>query len=168
MNILCVSGSASIESSNTQFLKTLSSIYSPQYVLDVYDQLREWPLFRPEDLSKELPKEIQTFKEKINESNAVLICTPEYVHNIPAALKNMFEWLSASGEFNQKKVIAITLSPRPPRGKYAMLSLIQSLTASKAIVVAQLDCYKSELFKGQQISIPKEQRLLIDGLFELL
>jgi NAD(P)H-dependent FMN reductase len=168
MNILCISGSASIDSSNAQFLKTLSSVYSDQYNFAIYAQLREWPLFRPEDLSKELPKEIQIFKEKINESNAVLICTPEYVHNIPAALKNMFEWLSASGEFNQKKVIAITLSPRPPRGKYAMHSLIQSLTALKATVVAQLDCYKSELFKGEQIVISTEQKILFDQLFELL
>src|SRR5680860_1870641 len=98
MNIIAISGSASEKSSNTEMLNVIRDQFSADYDIEVFDRLRDFPLFRPEDLEKTIPKLIQEFKQKIIDSDAIIICTPEYTHNIPAVLKNALEWITASGE----------------------------------------------------------------------
>ncbi len=168
MKILAISGSAAQESSNEAFLSFLSCNTAKSFEIIVYNKLRDWPLFRPEDLDDNTPTIIETFRSMINSCDAIIISTPEYVHNMPAVLKNMFEWTSASGEFQAKKVIAITLTPHPPRGEHAMKSLLQSLLAAKSTVVAHVDFYKSKLFKNNTIELEKEDKELIHALFSAL
>ncbi len=40
------------------------------------------------------PKEVTDFKEKIKNSDGILIVTPEYNHSIPGGLKNALDWCS--------------------------------------------------------------------------
>ncbi|MGB1317922.1 MAG: NADPH-dependent FMN reductase, partial [Flavobacteriales bacterium] len=84
-------------------------------------------------------------RTKLANSDAVIISTPEYIHNIPAVLKNALEWITESGELHEKPVLAITFTPAAPRGEFAMKSLLQSLSALNAKVVAELPLYRNEL-----------------------
>ena len=88
---------------------------------------------------------VAEWKKALNHSDAVIICTPEYIHNLPALLKNALEWITKSGELVGKKVLALTFSPNPPRGEKAMQSLIWSLQALDARIVAQLPLYQNEM-----------------------
>jgi chromate reductase len=119
----------------------------------------DFPLFTPSRGEKPTAL-VNEFKEKLKEAELVIISTPEYLHNIPAVLKNAFEFVTTSGEFFDKRVLVITYTPHAPRGEKAMLSLLASLDALKTKVVAQLPLYQSELritddntFTGDEESI---------------
>lgn len=169
MQILAISGSASEKSSNTEMLEAIREAFSNDYNIEVFDQLREFPLFRPEDLEKEIPKLIQDFKLKIVKVDAIIICTPEYTHNIPAVLKNAIEWITASGELADKKVLPITFTPHEPRGEHAMESLLNSLKTMSANVVTQMPLYKTEVeFSDKGIQFNDEYEFLIGEGLKLL
>ena len=129
-------------------------------------KLSTLPLFHPDAYDFEIPKEVLTFKETIKSQDAIIIATPEYIHNIPAVLKNALEWTTQTGEFSYKKTLAITYTPHPPRGKYAMSSLLNSLNALDANVVASLDLYhdsvKGNSFNSDTTELLKEALKLLD------
>jgi NAD(P)H-dependent FMN reductase len=167
-NILGICGSASKLSSNFELLKTLSIKFDDKFDWILTNELREFPLFRPEDLEKETPELIQKFKIQIKKADAIIIVAPEYTHNIPAVLKNALEWLTASGEFANKPLLPITFTPAPPRGKYAMQSLLESLKTMDAKVITQLSLYKSDVkFDDYEISLSEEIETMLQEAMNL-
>lgn len=167
--ILCVSGSASTNSSNTQLLKVIAQSFADSFEFEVFDGLQELPLFSPQLQEAGIPELVQTFRTKVAAADAVIVSTPEYLHNIPAALKNALEWMTASGELHEKPILPITFTPAPPRGEYAMKSLLQSLQASKAKIVAELPLYRNEfMVEDETMSFSKEQQLLLTEALGLL
>lgn len=168
MKIVAISGSAANNSSTAAFLYAVRNHFSGQYEIEVFDRLRDFPLFRPEELEKELPELIQEFKKRLIRSDAILICTPEYTHNIPAVLKNALEWITASGELTGKKVLPVTLTPHEPRGEWAMKSLLASLITMKATIVAELPLYKDEMRNDNgEIGLNETTRLILEEAFRL-
>lgn len=143
MNILTISGSANKNSSNQRLLKTLPSIIKQHEFLH-FEGLMDFPLFTPE-CDKNPPQLVLSFKENIRKADLVVISFPEYIHNIPAVLKNALEWITSSGELDNKKVLIISFTPAFPRGEQAMQSLVWSLQALNTKIVAQLPLYQSEL-----------------------
>lgn len=143
--ILGISGSASQDSSNTRLLQAIASSFSESFDFRVYDGLSTLPLFTPELQGLGVPEEVKNLKAQVQWADAVIISTPEYLHNVHAVLKNALEWMTESGELAHKPVLPITFTPAAPRGEYAMISLLQSLKASKAKVVAELSLYRNEL-----------------------
>jgi NAD(P)H-dependent FMN reductase len=169
MRIVAISGSASEKSSNSELLKAIRSHFSENYTLEIIDNLRDFPLFRPEDLENDLPNILKRFKRELEDADAVIICTPEYTHNIPAVLKNALEWITASGELADKNVLPITFTPYEPRGEYAMQSLLNSLKTMNAKIVTQMPLYKSEVeFDGFQIKLTDEYIFMIGEGLKLL
>lgn len=143
MNILTISGSASKSAINQRLLKALPALIKQHQFLH-FEGLMDFPLYTPEG-DKTPPPLVMTFKEHIRQADMVVISFPEYIHNIPAVLKNALEWVTASGELYEKKVLPISYTPSPPRGEQAMQSLLWSLQALNAKVVAELSLYQSEL-----------------------
>lgn len=143
MNILTITGSANRDSANQKFLKALPSVITQHHFIH-FDGLIDFPLFTTEGDKK--PSElILSFKEHIKNADLILISFPEYIHNMPAVLKNALEWTTSSGEFDNKKVFPISYTPSSPRGEKAMQSLVWSLQALNAKIIAQLALYQSEL-----------------------
>ena len=149
-SILAISGSASNNSSNKQLLECFKASFSDDYSIDVVDGLASFPLFSLQLLEAGIPENVKEFKSKVASAEAVIISTPEYLHNIPAVLKNALEWMTASGELREKSVLAITFTPDPPRGEFAMKSLLQSLKASKANVISEIQIYRNNLLESEQ------------------
>jgi len=144
MRILTISGSARSGSSNIALLKALASIL-PQHQLYNFEQLYRLPLFTANDDKAPFAKTVLAWRNEVKQADALIIVTPEYLHGIPALLKNAFEWLSSSGELFEKPVLPITFTPHPPRGEKAMQALLNTLNALKARVVGQLDLYKNDV-----------------------
>ncbi len=164
-----ICGSASAQSSNHELLKTLFNEFSDDFDWTITNELRDFPLFRPEDLKNDLPTNVRHFKTKLLNADAIVIVTPEYTHNIPAALKNALEWCTASGEFSNKPVLPITMTPVEPRGKYAMNSLLESLKTMDAKVVTQFQLYKTDVeFDEYKIILPNQVRLMFAEALSLL
>lgn len=144
-SLLLISGSASENSSNVRLLRAIAEAFADSYRMEVLDGLCELPLYTPEREEAGIPEAVKRLREKVARADAVVISTPEYLHNMPAVLKNALEWMTTSGEMADKPVLAITFTPRAPRGEHSMKSLIQSLRASKARVVAELPLYRDQM-----------------------
>jgi len=144
MQITTVSGSMRPLSSNIRLLKSIKSL-CPWHQFLLYDSITELPLFQAEHDHFPWPEEVTSWRSIVENSDAIIISTPEYIHNIPAVLKNALEWLTSSGEMMDKRVLPITFTPHPPRGEKALQSLTWSLQALKANVVTQLPLYQSEV-----------------------
>jgi len=144
MPILTVSGSAGPTSTNTALLKALPAVF-PNKKFIHYENLTNLPLFTVAADKNPLPESVFTWRKAVTESTAVIFSTPEYIHNLPAVLKNALEWLASSGELVGKPVLAITYLPNEPRGAKAMTSLAWSLKALDSQVVATLPIYHANL-----------------------
>lgn len=144
MKIITISGSAMKGSSNARLLDRLSEM---RMDIDISrcSLPNSLPLFQAHLDRNPLPPEVRAWREAVGESDAVIFCTPEYLHNIPAVLKNALEWLTTSGELANKKVLAMTFTPHEPRGEKALQSLIWSLNALDARIEGGLSVYKSEI-----------------------
>lgn len=167
--ILAINGSASEKSSNLQLLNTIAEAFSSEFDIAVYNELHSLPLFTPQRQKDGIPDSVINLKTNVANADAVIISTPEYLHNIPAVLKNALEWMTESGELAEKPVLPITFAPYEPRGEYAMVSLLQSLKASKAKVVAELPLFQNELrTPNGEIALSEEHLFLLREAIDLL
>lgn len=138
--ILTISGSSREASSNYLLLDALGQLSEHTFKSSI--ALKHLPLFYLEE-GRETPSEIIDWKKEIADARAVIIATPEYIHNIPGQLKSALDWLAASGELVGKNVLAISYTPHAPRGAKAMISLLQCLQALDANIIASLELDKS-------------------------
>jgi NAD(P)H-dependent FMN reductase len=169
MKILAISSSASKDSGNYYLLKAIAELVKGQHEIAVYQGLYDFELFSPQRLKNGVPENIQELKDQIKAADALFISTPEYTHNIPAVLKNLIDWCTASGEFSDKKVVAITFTPHEPRGEYAMQSLINSLKALEAKVEAQFPLYKTDVeIHDKNIELKAEQKEMMQAVLEMI
>ena len=144
MPILTIAGSTRNDSSNIRLLQAIAE-HLPQYDFVHFNNLADLPLFQPEIDQHPWPEAVLLWRQALAEASAVIISTPEYIHNMPALLKNALEWTTSSGELSHKPVLPITFTAHTPRGERAMQSLLWSLEALDARVVVQLPMYQNEL-----------------------
>ncbi len=161
MAILTISGSSRISSSNVKLLTYLPTLF-PNYSFHHYDQIVDLPLFKTDEDQAPWSENVLHWRTAIQQTDALIICTPEYLHNLPALIKNALEWLTSSGELMGKPVLPITFTPNPPRGEKAMQSLLWSLKALDSRIVGQLALYQSE------INMQKEALTFNEESMELL
>ncbi len=147
MSILTISGSIRKNSTTVSFLEAIVQPF-PHFEFERFN-LDHIPMFHPDAYDYTVPKEVIDFKEKIKTHDSVIIATPEYIHNIPAVLKNALEWTTQTGEFAGKKILAITYTPNAPRGERAMTSLKFCLNALDANVVATMDLYHDAIVNNK-------------------
>ena len=161
MKILTISGSARSDSANVQLVKNLPFLFT-DHSFQHYKAIEKLPLFKADLDNPPWDTEVLAWRKAIQQSDAVIISTPAYIYNIPALLKNGLEWVTSSGELAQKRVLPITFTPHPPRGKRAMQSLLWSLQALGANIVVQLPLYQNE------IAFDNNGKLIINEFGELL
>lgn len=142
-NILTISGSSRKDSSNVKLLQALSILDDNKY--KHFDELHLIPLFAAEDDCHPWPDKVMTWRKAIKAADAVIVSTPEYIFNLPAQIKSALEWIASSGELVGKPTLAMTYTPNEPRGERAMQSLLWSLEALDARVVAQVAVYQDQI-----------------------
>jgi chromate reductase, NAD(P)H dehydrogenase (quinone) len=137
VRILGISGSLRKASFCTAILKTLARIAAPSTLIDVVT-LEEIPLYNEDlDCSPDLPA-IAKLKRSVEESDGVLIATPEYNHGIPGVLKNALDWTSRPAFqscFKDKPVSIISTSRAFTGGVRAQYQLRETLISMHAHLV---------------------------------
>ncbi|TVR39180.1 MAG: NAD(P)H-dependent oxidoreductase [Cryomorphaceae bacterium] len=167
--IYAISGSAGVPSSNRKLLESLAHHYKKYCEWHLDDCLTKLPLYQPSLEERPLSEHVVNWRKGCNHADAIIICTPEYLHNIPAVLKNGMEWLKSSGEWMNKRVLPITFTPHHPRGEHAMPSLRNSLIALKANPVVELNLYKSDFQEENGLyAFNEDQCMVFDTALELL
>lgn len=168
MKILALSGSTNPNSSNYQLLVAIKELLNDEHEMTIVKDLHEFEFFTIQNAIKGASEKLKAFKEKANNADLLIVATPEYSHNIPAVLKNTFEWCYESGEFNDKPTLAIVMMPNEPRGKDGMNCLISTLKGQKAKIIAEMPLYFTDIEKSEdKIYLREEVKEMIHGILEM-
>lgn len=130
--ILALSGSIRKESSNEKLLRYLADQYKGIVDIELYPTLEVLPHFNPDRASDNVPDVVQAFIDAIEQADAVLICTPEYVFSLPGVLKNALEWTVATTVFSDKPCAFIVASSLGDKA-FEALDLIMKTLVQKDI-----------------------------------
>lgn len=168
MKICGICGSSISQSSNEKVLGAIGALLDTPLALQLVPIL-DLPLYKVHLDANPIPQAVAAYRQIFTKFDAVIICTPEYIHNIPAVLKNALEWLTTSGELYNKRVLPITYTPHPPRGDKAMTSLNHSLQALNTNIVASLNLYHSDIhMQDDSVSLTKECEEMVREAIKLL
>ena len=109
MKILAVSGSLRHESHNTQLLRAASAAAPEGVEVELWDGVRDLPLYDQDLESGPLPEPVRRLREEWAAADAILFATPEYNGSVPGVLKNAVDWASRpkGGAALQNKDVAV-------------------------------------------------------------
>jgi len=133
--ILAISGSLRAHSSNTEVLRAAAILAPPSVRVSLYSGLASLPHFNP-DLDGDgavPPDAVQDLRSQVAEADGLLICSPEYAHGVPGALKNALDWLVSGAEILAKPIGLLNASPR---STIAQASLAETLRTMSTVLVA--------------------------------
>jgi len=128
-NILAIVGSASKNSSNLKLVQKISVLTQDDFDITIFERLSSLPHFDPDLSVGDTPQIILDFRQLIEKSNGVIICTPEYVFSIPGSLKNAIEWCVATTVFSKKPVGLITASASGEKGHEELKLIMRTIEA---------------------------------------
>ena len=135
-SILAISGSLRARSSNTETLRAAAMLAPPSLPVSLYSGLGTLPLFNP-DLDGlgvvPLPP-VRELRALVADADALLICSPEYAHGVPGALKNALDWLVSGPEILVKPIGLLNVSPR---STYAYAALAETLRTMSTVLVPE-------------------------------
>ncbi|NHA03102.1 NAD(P)H-dependent oxidoreductase [Mucilaginibacter sp. HC2] len=130
--LLAISGSLRIGSSNHHILKYLATQVPDSINYTIYDELALIPPFDPGLDNDTPPDAVTRLRGLLNTVDGVIICTPEYAFGVPGQLKNMLDWLVSSSSLVEKPIALITASLG---GEHAHASLLLTLGALNSYVI---------------------------------
>lgn len=129
IKILAITGSTRNNSSNFKILQYISNHLKVKFEVEMFENIASLPHFNPDSDTENPPQEIILFRSKIEQSDGVLICTPEYVFSLPGSLKNALEWCVSTTIFSDKKTGLITASASGEMGHEQLLLIMKTLGA---------------------------------------
>jgi len=128
-DIFAIIGSASSNSVNLKLVKKIASLTESEFNLIIFNDLKTLPHFDPELSVDNPPKQIVEFRNAIDKSDGIIICTPEYVCSIPSGLKNAIEWCISTMIFSDKPCGLITASANGQKGHEELQLIMQTAMA---------------------------------------
>lgn len=126
--ILAISGSTRDDSTNHYLINAIAAMTSGKFVVKLYEGIAILPQFNPDQVD-DAGATVNHFRDLIRQSDAILICTPEYAHGVPGSLKNAIDWTVATNDFSGKPTMLITASSD---GKYGHRALLDTLRVIEA------------------------------------
>lgn len=90
MKILCLVGGIAKESLNKKVFNAMAKL-APDGVVFTTFEIERLPFFS-QDLEQDLPEVVRSLKYAIEESDGIMVITPEYNRSIPGVLKNALDW----------------------------------------------------------------------------
>jgi chromate reductase len=129
-NILAISGSLRLGSSNHAILRALGKMMPPDINYQIYDGISEIPAFDP-GLDNDTPSSaVASFRKQIAQADGIIICTPEYAYGVPGALKNALDWTVSSASFSGKPTALITASTGGENAHEALIKILGAIDAN--------------------------------------
>ena len=99
--------------------------------ISIYDGMQALPLFNP-SLEAQMHATVQTLRDAVMNSDAVIIASPEYAHGVSGVMKNALDWLVSDERFVGKPVALMSSSPR---SRYAEAALRETLVTMPARMI---------------------------------
>jgi chromate reductase len=126
--ILAISGSTRSDSVNLHILQAIVEMYREVADFTIYNEIDQLPHFNPDLDIEPFPPAVDSFRKKIELSDGVLICTPEYVFSLPGSLKNAIEWTVSTTLFTDKPTALITAASSGQKAFEALNLLMRTLS----------------------------------------
>ena len=169
INLLAISGSLRHSSSNKTLLQAAAILATDEADVHIYNSIADLPHFNPDLDGEAPPPAVADFRDQLRNADGVLICTPEYAHGVPGALKNALDWTVGSGEFMHKPVALINPSAT---SFHAQESLTETLTVMMAKVQAtRIPLRNNKMAVGEMLADAEIVQLLrevITGLVDAI
>lgn len=128
-NILAISGSLRAKSTNQMILEIITEMFGDVINLTLYTGLGDLPHFNPDLDTNQPPAAVADLRRQIKQCDGILICSPEYVFSVPAALKNALEWTVSSADFHNKPTALITASSLGEKAHESLLLILKTIEA---------------------------------------
>ena len=162
-NIFAIIGSASKDSSNLKLVAKIADQTKDIFDFIIFDNLSGLPHFNPELSIGQAPKEIVNFRQEIEKSDAILICTPEYIFSIPSGLKNAIEWCVSTTVFSKKPTGLITASASGQKGHEELQLIMKTVEANfNSETLLLIQGIKGKIDDNGIISDPKTNNELMN------
>lgn len=129
VKLLGISGSLREGSYNSAILEAIACLDVPGVEVVLYQELGSLPLFNPDTDEMSVP-EVARLKSALDDSDGLIIASPEYAHGISGAMKNALDWLVAGSEFVGKPVMLINTSPRAHHAFDALQEIVQTMSGN--------------------------------------
>lgn len=155
LRVLALSGSLRAASSNTTLLRAAAQLAPPNISVEIYQEIGALPHFNFDLDSENAPLEVLDFRRHLRESDAVLICSPEYAHGVPGSFKNALDWLVRSGELMDKPVALLNASPSSFHAHESLretLSVMMARVTSTRVPLAGNKITEAEIVSNHEIS----------------
>jgi chromate reductase, NAD(P)H dehydrogenase (quinone) len=136
-DILLISGSLRGRSSNSALLRTAATMIPEGFRAVDYQGMADLPHFNPDDDHDPLPAAVVDLRTRIEESAALLICTPEYAGALPGSFKNLLDWTVGGIEIGDKPTAWINVSANLTKAANAHASLRLVLDYTGAQIVEE-------------------------------
>jgi chromate reductase, NAD(P)H dehydrogenase (quinone) len=134
VNILAISGSLRVSSSNSALIRAVAALAPPGINVHIYAGLGQLPFFNPDLDVEPAASSVEALRHEVRATEALLISSPEYAHGVPGVLKNALDWLVGSGELIDKPIAVINASPR---ATHAFASLTETLSVMSGRIVRE-------------------------------
>src|SRR5262245_767719 len=133
-SILAISGSLRARSTNTETLRAAGLLAPQSLSVSLYPGLATLPAFNPDlDVPDAVPAlAVRELRSYVAAADALLICSPEYAHGVPGALKNALDWLVSGPEIVMKPIGLLNVSPR---STHAYSALVETLRTMSTVLV---------------------------------
>ena len=128
MKILSFAASLRKESVNATLIKIASSIAKEQVCDIEFIDFSEFdvPVYNGDvEASKGIPSGALKLKEKMENSDGIMISSPEYNYSVPGTLKNLIDWTSRirPQPFKGKNILLMSASPAMAGGSRGLWHL---------------------------------------------
>lgn len=128
VNVLALCGSLRQTSSNAALLRAAASLPVEGLTVSVYPSLGTLPLFSP-DYESPFPDAVQALHQAVQDSDALLIASPEYAHGVTGTIKNALDWLVSLTSFAGKPVAVLNASARSRHADAALRETLITMSA---------------------------------------
>ena len=137
LKVLAISGSLRKDSYNRKALQI-----AKQVAAEVGTQVEEadlkklaLPVYDGDIEDEGLPQQVVRFKAMVEDTDVLVIATPEYNRSIPGGLKNAIDWLSRGRNSLDGKVAAVFGASNGPFGTILSQSHLRHVLAALNVLV---------------------------------
>jgi chromate reductase len=128
-HILAICGSTRKQSSNLDLIKVITELAKEQFSITIFEHLADIPHFNPDLDTENPPEQVNIFRQRLQEADGILICSPEYAMGVPGTLKNAIDWTVSSSSFSHKPVALITASSMGEKAHASLLGTLKIIEA---------------------------------------
>lgn len=174
LRVLALNGSLRADSFNRGLLEAAGEL-APTDVAIQIAELGELPLYNSdfdEDIGgHDTPPEVQSLKQKIADSDALLISTPEYNWSVSGVLKNAIDWASrpaGRSVLAGKPTALVGASPGPAGTGRAQLHMREILLSTRTpVLMSSVQAgFARDRFDGNGQLADEDIRVQMQGLLE--